>query len=233
MNNKTASAPSKTTSPTEMTLIKCSLNGHVSKRLWGAVILASDFSALRVLLSDCIKDAILRWLIGRSGCDGGERRHESYVMKRATLTLPPLEAAGFLLHPRLPAVAGLTPGPQAFYFPCAPRRRYKVDARHFPAWFSTGNYQGRDQLNMFFSVLGFTHRTPRWNRQRRVSKNFERAHYRAKGRCIEEGAALRVASRRAKFIPSLEVRSFLWLSCNRTPHFYRSRSCRGGDAPKE
>jgi hypothetical protein len=46
----------------------------------------------------------------------------------ASLTLPPLEVAGFLLHPRLPAVAGLTPGPQAFYFPCAPRRRYKVDA---------------------------------------------------------------------------------------------------------
>ncbi len=116
---------------------------------------------------------------------------------------------------RQPAVAGLTPGPQAFYFPCAPRRRYKVDARHFPAWFSTGNYQGRDQLNMFFSVLGFTHRTPRWNRRRRVSKNFERAHYRAKGRCIEEGAALHFVSRRAKFIPSLEVRGFLWPSCKR------------------
>src|SRR5262247_173076 len=70
MNNKTASAPSKTTSPTEMTLIKCSLNGHVSKRSWGAVILASDFSALRVLLSDCIKDAILRWLIDHSGFEG-------------------------------------------------------------------------------------------------------------------------------------------------------------------
>jgi hypothetical protein len=54
-----------------MTLIKCSLNGHVSKRLWGAVIFASDFSALRVSLSDCIKDAILRWLIDHSGCDGG------------------------------------------------------------------------------------------------------------------------------------------------------------------
>src|SRR5262245_13917592 len=85
MNNKTASAPSKTTSPMEMTLIKCSLNGHVSKRLRGAVTLASDFSALTVLLSDCIKDAILRRLIDHSGFDGGERRHESYVMKRATV----------------------------------------------------------------------------------------------------------------------------------------------------
>src|SRR5215510_1020935 len=70
MNNKTASAPSKTTSPTEITLIKCSPGGHVSKRCWGAVILASDFSALRVLLSDCIKDAILRWLIDHPGYDG-------------------------------------------------------------------------------------------------------------------------------------------------------------------
>src|SRR5262245_55839857 len=85
MNNKTASAPSKTASPTEMTLIKCSLNGHVSKRLWGAVIFASDFSALRVSLSECIKDAILRWLIDHSGFNGGERRLESYVMKRATV----------------------------------------------------------------------------------------------------------------------------------------------------
>src|SRR5262245_8441880 len=74
MNNKTASAPSKTTSPTEMTLIKCSPGGHVSKRWWGAVILASDFSALRVLLSDCIKDAILRWLISHSGCEGEAAR---------------------------------------------------------------------------------------------------------------------------------------------------------------
>jgi hypothetical protein len=85
MNNKTASAPSKTTSPTEMTLIKYSLNGHVSKRSRGAVILASDFSALRVSLSECIKDAILRWLIDHSGFDGGDRRLESYVMKRATV----------------------------------------------------------------------------------------------------------------------------------------------------
>src|SRR5262245_49155998 len=85
MNNKTASAPSRTTSPTEMTLIKCSPGGHVSKRSRGAVILASDFSALTVLLSDCIKDAILRRLIDHSGIDGGERRHESYVMKRATV----------------------------------------------------------------------------------------------------------------------------------------------------
>src|SRR5262252_3654068 len=71
MNNKTASAPSKTTSPTEMTLIKFSPGGHVSKRSWGAVIFASDFSALRVSLSECIKDAILRWLIDHSGFDGG------------------------------------------------------------------------------------------------------------------------------------------------------------------
>jgi hypothetical protein len=33
------------------------------------------------------------------------------------LTLPLLEATGFLLHLRSPAIAGLTPGPQAFYFP--------------------------------------------------------------------------------------------------------------------
>src|SRR5215510_5583501 len=72
MNNKTASAPSKTASPTEMTLIKCSLKGHVSKRSWGPVILASDFSALRESLSECIKDAILRWLISHSGYDGGK-----------------------------------------------------------------------------------------------------------------------------------------------------------------
>src|SRR5215813_7087322 len=85
MHNKTASAPSKTTSPTEMTLSKCSPGGHVSKRSRGAVILASDFSALRVSLSDCIKDAILRWLIDHSSFDGGERRHESYVRKRATV----------------------------------------------------------------------------------------------------------------------------------------------------
>src|SRR4030095_10394558 len=85
MNNKTASAPSKTTSPTEMTLIKYSLNGHVSKRSRGAVILASDFSALRVLLSDCIKGAILRWLISHSGYDGGGEAARSYVMKRATV----------------------------------------------------------------------------------------------------------------------------------------------------
>ena len=84
MNNKTASAPSKTISPTEMTLIKCSLNGHVSKRSWGPVILASDFSALKVSLSECIKDAILRWLIGHSGCEG-ERRYKSYVIKRLTV----------------------------------------------------------------------------------------------------------------------------------------------------
>jgi hypothetical protein len=62
------------------------------------------------------------------------RRSDRSVITKAELvggkrlTLPPLEAAGFLLHPRLPAVAGLTPGPQAFYFPCAPRRSYKVDA---------------------------------------------------------------------------------------------------------
>src|SRR5262245_13894843 len=84
MNNKTASAPSKTISPTEMTLIKCSLNGHVSKRSWGTVTFASDFSVVRVSLSDCIKDAILRWLISHSGHEG-ERRSESYVMKRATV----------------------------------------------------------------------------------------------------------------------------------------------------
>ena len=29
----------------------------------------------------------------------------------------------------------------------------------------------------------------------------------------EESTALRVAPRRAKFIPSLEVRGFLWLTC--------------------
>src|SRR5262249_13392769 len=84
MNNRAASAPSKTISPTEMTLIESSLNGHFSKRSRDAVIFASDFSALRVSLSDCIKDAILRWLIDPSGCEG-DRRHESYVMKRATV----------------------------------------------------------------------------------------------------------------------------------------------------
>src|SRR5262245_31857944 len=84
MNNKTASAPSRTISPTEMTLIENSLNGHVSRRSWGAVTFASDFSVVRVLLSDCIKDAILRWLISHSGYEG-ERRSESYVMKCATV----------------------------------------------------------------------------------------------------------------------------------------------------
>src|SRR5262245_14957324 len=88
MNNKTASAPSKTISPTEMTLIKCSLNGHVSKRWWGPLIFASDCSAVSVSMSDCIKYAILRWLISQSGYEG-ERRSASYVMKRATVNTEP------------------------------------------------------------------------------------------------------------------------------------------------
>src|SRR5215510_2702684 len=92
MNNKTASAPSKTTSPTEMTLIKYSLNGQVSKRSRGPVILASDFSALRVSLSGCIKDAILRWLIDHSGFDGGGEaarilRYETRDCKHRTAAL--------------------------------------------------------------------------------------------------------------------------------------------------
>jgi hypothetical protein len=36
------------------------------------------------------------------------------------LTLPPLEAVGFLLHRELPAVAGLTFAPQAFYVSACP-----------------------------------------------------------------------------------------------------------------
>jgi len=35
-------------------------------------------------------------------------------MSAVPLTLPPLEAAGFLLHRERPAVAGLTLAPQAF-----------------------------------------------------------------------------------------------------------------------
>jgi hypothetical protein len=36
------------------------------------------------------------------------------------LTLPPLEAAGFLLHRERPAVAGLTLAPQAFNVSACP-----------------------------------------------------------------------------------------------------------------
>src|SRR5215470_9339763 len=44
------------------------------------------------------------------------RRSES----ETGLTLPPLEAAGFLLHHERPAVAGLTLAPQAFYVSVCP-----------------------------------------------------------------------------------------------------------------
>jgi hypothetical protein len=54
-------------------LIKYSLNGHKSIRfLGGDVTLAS---AVKVLLSDCIKDAILRWLIDNWGYEGERLRH--------------------------------------------------------------------------------------------------------------------------------------------------------------
>ena len=33
-------------------------------------------------------------------------------------------------------------------------------------------------------------------------------------------AALRVASRRAKFIPPLEAEGFLWLFCNESPFYH-------------
>ena len=39
------------------------------------------------------------------------------------LTLPPLEAAGFLLHRERPAVAGLTLAPQAFILSVCPTAR--------------------------------------------------------------------------------------------------------------
>ena len=41
----------------------------------------------------------------------------------ALLTLPPLEAAGFLLHCERPAVAGLTLAPQAFNLSVCPTAR--------------------------------------------------------------------------------------------------------------
>jgi hypothetical protein len=75
---------------------------------------------------------------------------------------------------------------------------------------------------MFFSVLGFTHRTPRWNRQRRVSKNFERAQYKAKGRCIEEGAALRVHRRFEDAVRFLS--SYQWMEERRILSGSRSNS---------
>jgi transcriptional regulator with XRE-family HTH domain len=46
------------------------------------------------------------------------------IRKRiAYLTLPPLEAAGFLLHRERPAVAGLTLAPQAFNLSVCPTAR--------------------------------------------------------------------------------------------------------------
>jgi hypothetical protein len=41
-------------------------------------------------------------------------------MSATALTLPPLEAAGFLLHRERPAVAGLTLAPQALYVSACP-----------------------------------------------------------------------------------------------------------------
>src|SRR5262245_63595551 len=106
------------------------------------------------------------------------------------LTLPPLEAAGFLLHRKQPAVAGLTLAPQAFYFSVCPTA--KILSRYpqwLRAWLSTGNHQGIVQLNMFFSVQTFTWRTSRHNALVRVSKNFERAHYTSMRRYRREGGA--------------------------------------------
>jgi len=55
-------------------------------------------------------------------CDLTDARKGKMMTKHTleTLTLPPLEAAGFLLHREPPAVAGLTFAPQAFYFSACP-----------------------------------------------------------------------------------------------------------------
>ncbi len=48
---------------------------------------------------------------------------EVFVAEFPALTLPPLEAAGFLLHRERPAVAGLTLAPQAFILSVFPTAR--------------------------------------------------------------------------------------------------------------
>src|SRR5215813_11855273 len=59
-----------------------------------------------------------------------ERQHAPQYLRAAVgdpglagLTLPPLEAAGFLLHRERPAVAGLTLAPQAFNLSVCPTAR--------------------------------------------------------------------------------------------------------------
>src|SRR5262245_5654745 len=49
------------------------------------------------------------------------------LMMNLSLTLPPLEAAGFLLHREPPAVAGLTLAPQAFNLSVCPTAKLRVD----------------------------------------------------------------------------------------------------------
>src|SRR6266498_1875433 len=81
-------------------------------------------------------------------------------------------------------MAGLTLAPQAFYFSVAPHGEgIKFPTLTFSSLVFARKATREEVIHhTSFSVLGFTHRTSRWNRQRRVSKNFERAQHSAVSR---------------------------------------------------
>src|SRR5262245_27304742 len=82
MNNAAAITPSNIISATETALIKCSLNGHVRRRLLGGPNMPA--SLVTALLLDCIESCHSTLAHCYSGRLRGRAR-ESYVMKDATV----------------------------------------------------------------------------------------------------------------------------------------------------
>ena len=80
-------------------------------RVWFNLLLAAVSQTTSSPASDTLRLCSLASIPGT---------HNEQVM---WLTLPPLEAAGFLLHRERPAVAGLTLAPQAFILSVCPTAR--------------------------------------------------------------------------------------------------------------